>query len=70
MVVGGRSKSSQVNHKEAVKAFRKAGWQAPILSGQAIGQVGSYVVLIKPGLSPLDRTANRKSFLYLHLFII
>ena len=29
--------------KEAVKAFQKAGWQA-------VGQVGSHLVLVKPGV--------------------
>ena len=34
---------ANISGKEAVKAFRKAGWQP-------IGQVGSHVVLVKPGV--------------------
>ncbi len=34
---------ANISGKEAVKAFQKAGWQI-------IGQVGSHMVLIKPGL--------------------
>ncbi|GAB4489234.1 MAG: type II toxin-antitoxin system HicA family toxin [Thermodesulfovibrionales bacterium] len=32
-----------ISGKEAVKVFQKAGWQL-------IGQVGSHVVMIKPGI--------------------
>jgi predicted RNA binding protein YcfA (HicA-like mRNA interferase family) len=32
-----------ISGKDAVKAFQKAGWEV-------IGQVGSHVVLIKPGI--------------------
>ena len=32
-----------ISGKEAVKAFQKAGWQP-------IGQVGSHVVMVKPGI--------------------
>lgn len=32
-----------ISGKEAAKAFEKAGWQA-------IGQVGSHLVLVKPGI--------------------
>ncbi len=34
---------ANISGKEAVKAFRKAGWQP-------VGQVGSHLVLIKPGV--------------------
>ena len=34
---------NNISGKEAVKAFQKAGWQA-------IGQVGSHLVMIKPGV--------------------
>jgi predicted RNA binding protein YcfA (HicA-like mRNA interferase family) len=36
-------KLGNISGKEAVKAFQKAGWQL-------IGQVGSHVVLVKPGV--------------------
>ena len=32
-----------ISGKEAVKAFRKAGWQP-------LGQVGSHLVMVKPGI--------------------
>jgi predicted RNA binding protein YcfA (HicA-like mRNA interferase family) len=32
-----------ISGKEAVKAFQKAGWKA-------VGQVGSHLVMVKPGL--------------------
>jgi predicted RNA binding protein YcfA (HicA-like mRNA interferase family) len=32
-----------ISGKEAVKAFQKAGWQP-------IGQVGSHLVMVKPGI--------------------
>jgi predicted RNA binding protein YcfA (HicA-like mRNA interferase family) len=32
-----------ISGKEAVKAFQKAGWEV-------IGQVGSHVVMVKPGV--------------------
>jgi predicted RNA binding protein YcfA (HicA-like mRNA interferase family) len=32
-----------ISGKEAVKAFQKAGWQT-------IGQVGSHLVMVKPGV--------------------
>ena len=32
-----------ISGKEAVKTFQKAGWQA-------VGQVGSHLVLVKPGV--------------------
>ena len=34
---------SNLSGKDAVKAFQKAGWQK-------LGQVGSHVVMIKPGV--------------------
>ena len=34
---------SNISGKEAYKAFRKAGWQT-------VGQVGSHLVMIKPGV--------------------
>ena len=34
---------SNISGREAVRAFERAGWQV-------VGQVGSHVVLIKPGL--------------------
>ncbi|HHT9131761.1 MAG TPA: type II toxin-antitoxin system HicA family toxin [Candidatus Tripitaka californicus] len=34
---------ANISGKEAVKAFQKAGWQT-------IGQVGSHLVMIKPGV--------------------
>ncbi|NQU08546.1 MAG: type II toxin-antitoxin system HicA family toxin [Candidatus Abyssubacteria bacterium] len=34
---------SNISGKKAVKAFRKAGWQP-------VGQVGSHLVMTKPGL--------------------
>ena len=34
---------ANISGKEAVKAFQKAGWEV-------IGQVGSHVVMIKPGV--------------------
>ena len=34
---------NNISGKEAVKAFQKAGWQP-------IGQVGSHLVMIKPGV--------------------
>lgn len=36
------SRLSNLSGKDAVKAFQKAGWQK-------LGQVGSHVVMIKPG---------------------
>ena len=36
-------KLGNISGKEAAKAFEKAGWQA-------IGQVGSHLVMIKPGV--------------------
>jgi len=36
-------KLGNISGKEAVKAFQKAGWQQ-------IGQVGSHVVIVKPGV--------------------
>lgn len=36
-------KLGNISGKEAAKAFKKAGWQA-------LGQVGSHLVLVKPGL--------------------
>jgi len=36
-------KLGNISGKEAAKAFRKAGWEA-------IGQVGSHLVLVKPGV--------------------
>jgi predicted RNA binding protein YcfA (HicA-like mRNA interferase family) len=36
-------KLANISGREAVKAFEKAGWKA-------IGQVGSHVVLVKPGI--------------------
>jgi len=35
------SRSGNISGKEAVRAFEKAGWQA-------IGQVGSHLVMVKP----------------------
>ena len=37
------SRLGNISGKEAVKAFQKAGWQP-------IGQVGSHLVMIKPGV--------------------
>jgi predicted RNA binding protein YcfA (HicA-like mRNA interferase family) len=37
------SRLSNLSGKDAVKAFQKAGWQK-------LGQVGSHVVMIKPGV--------------------
>ena len=34
---------ANISGKEAVKAFEKAGWQP-------VGQVGSHLVMIKPGI--------------------
>ena len=34
---------SNISGKEAVKAFQRAGWQT-------VGQVGSHLVMFKPGL--------------------
>lgn len=34
---------ANISGKEAVKAFQKAGWQT-------IGQVGSHLVMVKPGV--------------------
>jgi len=36
-------KLGNISGKEAVKAFQKAGWQP-------IGQVGSHLVMVKPGI--------------------
>lgn len=36
-------KLANISGKQAAKAFRKAGWQP-------IGQVGSHLVLVKPGV--------------------
>jgi predicted RNA binding protein YcfA (HicA-like mRNA interferase family) len=36
-------KLANISGKQAAKAFRKAGWQP-------IGQVGSHLVLVKPGI--------------------
>ena len=36
-------KLANVSGKEAAKAFQKAGWQP-------LGQVGSHLVLVKPGI--------------------
>jgi predicted RNA binding protein YcfA (HicA-like mRNA interferase family) len=36
-------KLGNISGKEAVKAFQKAGWHA-------VGQVGSHLVLVKPGV--------------------
>lgn len=37
------AKLANISGKEAAKAFQKAGWQP-------IGQVGSHLVMIKPGV--------------------
>jgi predicted RNA binding protein YcfA (HicA-like mRNA interferase family) len=37
------SRLGNISGKEAVRAFEKAGWQA-------IGQVGSHRVMVKPGI--------------------
>jgi predicted RNA binding protein YcfA (HicA-like mRNA interferase family) len=37
------SRLANISGKDAVKAFQKAGWQA-------VGQVGSHLVMTKPGL--------------------
>ncbi len=37
------SRLANIPGKEAVKAFQKAGWQK-------LGQVGSHVVMVKPGI--------------------
>ena len=37
------SRLDNISGKEAVRAFEKAGWQA-------IGQVGSHLVMVKPGI--------------------
>jgi predicted RNA binding protein YcfA (HicA-like mRNA interferase family) len=37
------SRLGNISGKEAVRAFEKAGWQA-------IGQVGSHLVMVKPGI--------------------
>jgi predicted RNA binding protein YcfA (HicA-like mRNA interferase family) len=37
------SKLGNISGKEAVKAFQKAGWQP-------LGQVGSHLVMVKPGV--------------------
>jgi predicted RNA binding protein YcfA (HicA-like mRNA interferase family) len=37
------SRLSNLSGKQAVKAFQKAGWQP-------VGQVGSHLVMIKPGV--------------------
>ena len=37
------SRLANISGKEAVKAFQKAGWQT-------VGQVGSYLVMAKPGI--------------------
>jgi predicted RNA binding protein YcfA (HicA-like mRNA interferase family) len=37
------SKLGNISGKEAVKAFQKAGWQT-------LGQVGSYLVMVRPGV--------------------
>jgi predicted RNA binding protein YcfA (HicA-like mRNA interferase family) len=37
------AKLGNISGKESVKAFQKAGWQL-------IGQVGSHVVMVKPGV--------------------
>ena len=34
---------ANISGREAVKAFQKAGWQA-------LGQVGSHLVMVKPGV--------------------
>ena len=36
-------KLHNISGKEAVKAFQKAGWQP-------VGQVGSHLVMVKPGI--------------------
>ncbi|MCJ7578820.1 MAG: type II toxin-antitoxin system HicA family toxin [candidate division Zixibacteria bacterium] len=36
-------KLGNISGKEAVKAFQKAGWQP-------LGQVGSHIVMVKPGV--------------------
>jgi predicted RNA binding protein YcfA (HicA-like mRNA interferase family) len=36
-------KLANISGKEAVKAFKKVGWQS-------LGQVGSHLVMIKPGV--------------------
>ena len=36
-------KLGNISGKEAAKAFKRAGWQA-------LGQVGSHLILVKPGL--------------------
>ena len=36
-------KLANISGKEAAKAFQRAGWQA-------IGQVGSHLVMVKPGV--------------------
>jgi predicted RNA binding protein YcfA (HicA-like mRNA interferase family) len=37
------SKLGNISGKDAAKAFKKAGWQA-------LGQVGSHLVMVKPGV--------------------
>ena len=37
------SKLGNISGKDAAKAFKNAGWQA-------LGQVGSHLVMVKPGL--------------------
>jgi len=37
------SRLGNISGKEAVKAFEKAGWQP-------IGQVGSHLIMVKPGV--------------------
>jgi predicted RNA binding protein YcfA (HicA-like mRNA interferase family) len=37
------SKLGNISGKEAVRAFQKAGWQT-------LGQVGSHLVMVKPGV--------------------
>ena len=47
-------KLANISGKEAVKAFQKAGWQP-------VGQVGSHLVLIKPGARLISSSLSTKN---------
>ncbi|MDI3463136.1 MAG: hypothetical protein OJF50_001957 [Nitrospira sp.] len=47
---------ADISGKEAVKAFRKAGWEQ-------IGQVGSHVVMVKANVRVNLSIPNTKSYL-------
>lgn len=46
---------ANISGKEAVKAFQKAGWKS-------LGQVGSHLVMVKPGVRAISPFHSIKNF--------